>query len=413
VSGEEHLLDRASRAIARYKARGGGRTSAITGRGAVAELESRFAAMTGRRYALALPSGTAALRVAFQVLGVGAGDEVIVEAYGWPAMAAAVRSLGATPVAVDIDPERLTADPGSVSSALTPRTRAVGICHLFGLPAPVPEIARVAPGIPIVEDCAQAVGTLVDGRAAGSLGTLGAFSLGPGKAVDAGEGGVLVSDDPLMHRAAVAASQHPLRQLLVGISTPDPGNLAMRIHPLAPILALEALDHLDCLLRTWAARARALHFRLASAEGVTWPKDADDWQSSWYAVPILLRDAAARRALEEKHDLHIAAAGASLLPRDYWFGDCPGARRVARHCAVVAAAECRPDPADDRRSRPRDEGADLLANRRDRGPEVSADPRPPVARGTVSRTAGDTAIAVGILAPHAAPVRRMAHSQAG
>jgi len=114
--------------------------------------------------------------------------------------------------------------------------------HLFGIPADVPALQVALPQVSIVEDCAQAFGSILDGRPVGSLGDAAVFSFRPGKRIDVGElGALLLRDDDLLERALLH-SAHPIRQLISGISSPAPSNLSIRPHPLAAVLLSIALD---------------------------------------------------------------------------------------------------------------------------------------------------------------------------
>lgn len=219
----------------------GSPTSSVLGGGAIEAVEAVFSERHENRSALLLPSASYALRVALQTSGVGPGDDVICGAIDWPSGYAAITSLGANPVTVTADPRTLTLDPIAARSARTLETRAVIACHLHGVCADVPAIRRLLPGVAVIEDVAQALGSRLDGQLAGTMGHAAVFSLGPGKQVDAGEGGVLLSDGSDRHERAVAIACHPLRQLLTGLSGPDPAALAIRPHPMTGVLALHQL----------------------------------------------------------------------------------------------------------------------------------------------------------------------------
>jgi dTDP-4-amino-4,6-dideoxygalactose transaminase len=219
----------------------GSPTSSVLGGGAIAAAEAAFSELHAGRPALLLPSASYALRVALQVASVVPGDEVICGAIDWPAGYAAVRSLGATPVPVAADPRTLTLDPAAVATARTPRTRAVIACHLHGVCADVPAIRRLLPGVTVIEDVAQALGNRLDGLLAGTMGDTAVLSLGPGKPLDASEGGVLLSAGYDSYERAVAVACHPLRQLLTGLPEPDPAALGIRPHPMTAVLALHQL----------------------------------------------------------------------------------------------------------------------------------------------------------------------------
>lgn len=240
----------------------GAPTSALTGGGAVAALEREFGRRHGDRPALLQPSATYALRAALDALSVGPGDEVLLPALDWTASRHAVLSLGARPVPTAVEPDTLTISPAAAAADRTERTAAVVACHLHGVAADIPALRRALPGVPIVEDCAAALGSTLDGRPVGTFGDFAVFSLGPGKTIDAGEGGILLTSSVEMHQRAIRRTAHPLRQLLTGLH-PDPNQdgLSIRPHPITAILALHGLTRWD------ADEARRRYARSVAAVG--------------------------------------------------------------------------------------------------------------------------------------------------
>lgn len=163
----------------------------------VKELETGFAARHEVGRALAVTSCTTALHLSLVALGVGPGDEVIVPALTWAATANVVVHCGATPVFADVRPDTFNIDPEAVARAVGPRTRAVIVVHLFGLPADMDALrAVIPPHVPVIEDAACAAGAAYKGRPAGGLGLMGCFSLHPRKSITCGEGGIVTTDDP-------------------------------------------------------------------------------------------------------------------------------------------------------------------------------------------------------------------------
>lgn len=177
-----------------------GRTSISDGSGLIGAFEREFAAMTGSSFALAMNSGTAALHSAYFAIGVGPGTEVIVPSYTWHASATPVLQCGAVPVFCDIDRRTLTIDVDDMSRRITERTRAICVVHIWGNPAEMDRILEIARrhSLSVVEDCSHAHGARYDGRPVGSWGDVGCFSLHASKPVAAGEGGVAVTDDPVL-----------------------------------------------------------------------------------------------------------------------------------------------------------------------------------------------------------------------
>ena len=168
-------------------------------------LEKEVAGHIGVKHALATSSGTGALHSALGALGVGPGQEVIVPAYLWVSVVAAVVNLGAIPVLADID-ETFCLDPASVERQITPRTRGIILVHMSGAPGNAPAIARIARehGLFLLEDCAQCAGGAIEGRRVGSFGDMAIFSFQMNKNMTSGEGGCLVTNDLRLYRRAVA-----------------------------------------------------------------------------------------------------------------------------------------------------------------------------------------------------------------
>ncbi len=142
---------------------------------------------------VAVSSGTVAIELALRALGVGEGDEVIMPSYVCAALWHATTRVGARPVLADIEGERFGLDPAAVRRALTARTKALLVPHLFGLPANVTALEQL--GVPIVEDCAQTLGALEAGRPVGTVGQVAVCSFYATKLLGAGEGGMVLSRD--------------------------------------------------------------------------------------------------------------------------------------------------------------------------------------------------------------------------
>jgi dTDP-4-amino-4,6-dideoxygalactose transaminase len=166
----------------------------------VAAFEREFAEYCDAGDAVALNSGTSALHLAFLAVGIQPGDEVVTVPFTFVATAQAILYAGARPVFVDINSHTYTMDPDRLEEAITPRTKAIVPVHLYGHPAdmdPILDIAR-RHGLAVIEDAAQAHGSLYKGRRCGSMGHISAFSFYPGKNLGAyGEGGAAVTSDPV------------------------------------------------------------------------------------------------------------------------------------------------------------------------------------------------------------------------
>ncbi|MGC8740759.1 MAG: DegT/DnrJ/EryC1/StrS family aminotransferase [Candidatus Sumerlaeaceae bacterium] len=165
----------------------------------VAAFEEKFAKYIGVKHALGVNSGTDALLLALDALGVTRGDEVILPAFGFIATADVVVRLGARPVFVDVQPDTFNIDPSAVEAAITPRTKAIIPVHLFGQTCDMAALMAIAERhkLPVVEDVAQACGaTDAENRRAGAIGTFGAFSFYPTKNIGAaGDAGIVTTND--------------------------------------------------------------------------------------------------------------------------------------------------------------------------------------------------------------------------
>lgn len=176
----------------------------------IGRFEESFRSHLGVKHAIATSSCTGALHMGLAALGVGPGDEVILADTNWIASAAPVTYLGASPVFVDILPDSWCLDPQKVRRAVTPRTKAILAVHLYGNLCEMDELLAIGreTGLPVIEDAAEAIGSVYHGRRAGSLGRFGAFSFHGTKTVTTGEGGMFVTDDPDLYETVLTLSNH-------------------------------------------------------------------------------------------------------------------------------------------------------------------------------------------------------------
>ena len=174
-----------------------------------AEFEKKIAEYTGAKYALAVSSGSASLRVALSALGVGQGDEVIKQAFTFVATVEAIIESGATAVIAEVD-KSLNIDPEDFRAKITSRTKAVIPVHMLGVPAYMDEIMKVARdnNLPVLEDSCQACGSSYKGRKTGTLGVIGCHSFDYVKTITTGEGGMVITDDEELYLKASCYHDH-------------------------------------------------------------------------------------------------------------------------------------------------------------------------------------------------------------
>ena len=338
-------------------------------------LEERMAKELGVPFAIATSGGGPALHIAcMSVLEMG--DEAVTTPYSWGQTTSCILQAGGVPIFADIDPETLTIDPASVEALITPRTKAIVLVHIGGIPAEMDAIMAVAErhGLCVIEDCAQAQGSRYRGVQVGTFGHFGCFSMGSGKNVAAGEAGMLVMKDRGLYEGALLSGMHPARNK---VDVQDPGRrewidsliYTYRVNALSAGLALKQLDRLEEMNSWRRANARAMAERLEGVPGirplrlpghldpawhmVTWtfvPEEVEGVSRAQYlnaltaeGVPISAGYVGTpihlRRALQEKRT-HFGRGypwaahpeGAAIV---YKRGDCPVAERRSREQDLV------------------------------------------------------------------------------
>lgn len=176
----------------------------------IVRFEESFKTHLGVKYAIATSSCTGALHMGMAALGIGPGDEVIMADTNWIASAAPIVHLGATPVFVDILPDSWCLNPSLVEQAITRHTKAILAVHLYGNLCAMDELLAIGEkhGIPVIEDAAEAIGSVYHGRRAGSMGAFGAFSFHGTKTLTTGEGGMFVTNDADLYERVLTLSNH-------------------------------------------------------------------------------------------------------------------------------------------------------------------------------------------------------------
>ena len=253
----------------------------------LAAFEAALAAASDRTVAVAVNSGTSALHLIIRSLGIGPGDEVITTPYSFIASTNCILMEGATPVFVDIDPER-------VAAAVTPRTKGILGVDVFGHLADWPALAAVADahGLALIEDSAEALGSRLDGRACGSFGRAGIFGFYPNKQITTGEGGAVVTNDEAF--AALCRSMADQGRGDGGWLSHVRLGYNYRLDEMSAALGLSQLRRLDALV---AARSRVAQRYLDALDGcgqVVCPAVAPDVDMSWFVFVIRLSDACSR-----------------------------------------------------------------------------------------------------------------------
>ena len=256
----------------------------------VAEFERAFSHRHGVKHAIATTSCTTALHLSLVALDIGPGDEVILPSFTWVATANVVVHCGATPVFVDVHPTTFNLDSGKLSTAITPKTKAVIPVHLFGLCADMDAIAEVAGNVPLIEDAACAAGASYHGRSAGSLGLLGCFSFHPRKVITTGEGGMITTNDSLLankieslrnHGASVSDAQRHAGSKPFILPEFNTVGYNYRMSDIHAAIGIEQLKKLDTLIERRKRCAEYYNERLRSIEWLRTPITPNGYAHSW------------------------------------------------------------------------------------------------------------------------------------
>jgi dTDP-4-amino-4,6-dideoxygalactose transaminase len=256
----------------------------------VAKLEETFAAMCGVKHAIATSSGTTALHLALIANGVGPGDEVITVSFSFMATVSTILMAGAKPVFVDVEAETFNLNPALIEAAITPRTKAILLVHLYGYACDMDAVQRVADkhGLKVIEDACQAVGATYRGKVTGSFGT-GTFSLYATKNVMTGEGGMITTNDDALAKHCRLLRAHGMERRYYH----DMLGYNYRMSDLHAAIGLAQMDRLAGF--TEKRRANAVYFN-AKIESVITPRVKEGYGHVWHQYTIRVNDGRDRDA---------------------------------------------------------------------------------------------------------------------
>jgi dTDP-4-amino-4,6-dideoxygalactose transaminase len=300
----------------------------------VAAFETAFAAACGAEHAVGVASGTDAITLALLALGVGEGDEVITAPNTCVPTVVGIERAGAVPMLADVDPVTYTLAPAEAERRLTPRTKAIVPVHLYGQPADVDGLAAL--GVPVVEDCAQAHGTLVGGRPAGSLGAAAAFSFYPTKNLGAlGDGGAVVTSSADVAERARLLRNYGERARFEHVAR----GLNSRLDPLQAAVLSAKLPHLDAAVERRRALA-ARYAELLDGSALATPVEAAGGRHAYHLYVVQAEGRDAFRAALEARGIGTAVHYPTPIHRQpaYRHLDVPGGFPVAeRLCERVVS----------------------------------------------------------------------------
>jgi dTDP-4-amino-4,6-dideoxygalactose transaminase len=264
----------------------------------VSAFQRCFADLLGAKHGYACSSGTAAVHTAIAALDPEPGDEIVTSPITDMGALAPIIYQTAIPVFADVDPETYNITAASIERALSPKTKAIMVTHLFGNPAemgPIMALAR-SRNIPVIEDCAQAFLATYGGAHVGTIGTIGCFSLQQGKHITCGEGGLVITDDEALARRMYLFIN---KAWGYGDANPDHYFLAPnhRMSELQGAVALAQLDGLDEAVRRRIELAAEMDSLLAHTPGIETPVVRDKavhtyWKYCLRVDPAVVKDGA-------------------------------------------------------------------------------------------------------------------------
>lgn len=238
--------------------------------------------------AILVTSGTAALHLSLMASGIGKGDEVIVPAFTFPATANVVEAVGAKPVLVDINLDDYCINVSEIEKVITNKTRALIPVHEFGQSADIEPLMQIAQkhNLKVVEDAACALGTEYNGKKVGTFGSIGCFSFHPRKAITTGEGGLLVTNDPVIADKVRALRNHGIS----GRSDFIYAGLNYRMTDFQAAIGLAQMDYLEEAIEIKIEMARSYNELLRSCDYIKTPAEISERRNIYQTYHILLND---------------------------------------------------------------------------------------------------------------------------
>lgn len=261
----------------------------------VGKMEDNFASYFGTKYALSFSSGTGSIHGALFAVGVKPGTEVLTVDNTWVSAITAIFHAGGVPVICDVKRGAFYIDPAEIKRKAGPHTKAVIVTHLWGIPADMDPILKVARELKlaVVEDCAHSHGGKYKGRFLGTMGDVGCFSLQGSKAITSGEGGFMITNSKRYYQRAMIPGHHNQRlseeltyQDIKPLGESGGGNWKYRIAPVEAAIATVQLGRLDELNAARQANFDRLHKRLRkNVPFISWPKLHRGSVRGWYSTP--------------------------------------------------------------------------------------------------------------------------------
>ncbi len=268
--------------------------------------EKNFATYTGANYTVCVSSCTAAMHLVYFYLGLGPGDEVIVPAQTHTSTAHAAELCGAKPVFVDSEISTGNIDIDAIEPMINRNSRAIAVVHYLGMPVNMERVAAIAKkyNLFVLEDCALAMGTRLNGIHAGLHGDVGCFSFYPVKHITTAEGGMLITDNEkialaVRHQRAFGVDRHAGERKIPGVYDVNMLGFNYRMSEIHAAIGIEQLKRVDGFLRQRKENYETLRAGLSEMDELSlFQSSHDNFQSSYYCLSILLDDSLVQKRYE-------------------------------------------------------------------------------------------------------------------
>ena len=286
--------------------------------GYITRFEEEFKKHLGVKFAIATSSCTGALHMGMAALGIGPGDEVIMADTNWIATAVPIVHLGAEPVFVDILEDSWCADPEKVEKAITSKTKAIIAVHLYGNLCEMDHLLQIGMrhGIPIIEDAAEAIGSVYHGKKAGSMGIFGSFSFHGTKTITTGEGGMFVTNNPDLYEKVLTLSNHGRSRAQKKQFWPDKIGFKYKMANVQAAIGCAQIERIEELVLRKRGIMEAYRDRLCHLKGVQMnPEPPGTVNGAWMPTVVFdLETGITRAQLQKSFKTHNVDARVFFWP---------------------------------------------------------------------------------------------------
>ncbi|MEW5896126.1 MAG: aminotransferase class I/II-fold pyridoxal phosphate-dependent enzyme [Nanoarchaeota archaeon] len=257
----------------------------------IREFEQKFAKTIGTKYAVGVNSGTSGLHLCIRALGLKEGDEVITSPFSFIASANCILYERATPVFVDVEEDTFNIDPDKIEAAITPKTKALLVPHIFGQSCDMTKIMKIAKKhhLKVIEDACESINATHHGRKVGTFGDVAVFAFYPNKQMTTGEGGMIVTDNKEIYEYCKSASNQGRSNDLQWL-THDKLGYNYRLDEMSAALGIAQLNKIDFLIKKRQEVASKYIEELSEIEDIILPKIKPENISTWFVFPLRVKE---------------------------------------------------------------------------------------------------------------------------